>query len=135
MFMHNLHKLFILCVKYLPVIQMAGMLLNNTLYYFKPYTICYIIDYLLGLSIANCVILFIASFIFNFCKWHRLIITANIINITIANYDAIYKINCSDKELLILYYIIAGIFILLSTKIHLIRKDNEHKIKDNKETS
>lgn len=114
---------------------MAGMLLNNTLYYFEPYTICYVIDYLLGFSIANCVILFIASFIFNFCKWHRLIITANAINITIANYDAIYMIPCSDRELLVIYYIVSGIFILLSTKIHIIEKDNEHKIKDNKETS
>lgn len=114
---------------------MAGILINNTLYYSDTYNICYIIDYIFGVSITNCSILFIASFIFNFCKWHRLIITANIINITIANYDAIYIIPCSDKELLIIYYIVAVIFILLSTKIHLIRKDNEHKIKDNKETS
>ena len=63
---------------------MAGMLINNLLYFNDIYCLSYILDYLIGNSIITTFLLIVCSYIFNFCTWHRLIIIANFINITIA---------------------------------------------------
>ena len=79
--------------------QMAGMLLNNTLCYFcTDLDTIYLLDYIIGNSIITTILLFICSYIFNYCVWHRLIILANFINISIANIDAVYHINKNERS-------------------------------------
>lgn len=52
-------KLFVLLIKYMPTIQLVGMLVNNTLYkYDVNLEFDYIGDFLLGNSIANITILY-----------------------------------------------------------------------------
>lgn len=54
-------KLFVLLIKYMPTIQLVGMLVNNTLYkYDINLEFDYIGDFLLGNSIANITILYVA---------------------------------------------------------------------------
>lgn len=53
---------------------MAGMLINNLLYFNDIYCLSYILDYLIGNSIITTFLLIVCSYIFNFCTWHRLII-------------------------------------------------------------
>lgn len=89
-----LRKLLILLIKFIPVIQMAGMLINNLLYFNDIYCLSYILDYLIGNSIITTFLLIVCSYIFNFCTWHRLIIIANFINITIASVD---DVDASDE--------------------------------------
>lgn len=65
---------------------MIGMLFNNILYCFSDiYIISYILDFIIGNSITTTFLLYVCSYVFGFCKWHRFIITANIINLLIAN--------------------------------------------------
>lgn len=100
--------------------QMAGMLLNNTLCYFNlNFNIVYLLDYLIGNSLITTVLLLICSHIFKYCAWHRFIIFANFVNISIANIDAIYHINITDLQLLCVYYIISIIFIIIATTNHI----------------
>lgn len=102
---------------------MAGMLLSNIIYYFYiDRRISYSTDFLIGNSIITTFLIYICSYIFHFCVWHRLIITANFINLCIANYDAIIGIPISDIQLLITYHIIAAIFIIVATIIHIKQK-------------
>ena len=102
---------------------MAGMLFNNILYYFGVCnSLSYIFDFIIGNSIVTTFLLYVCSYVFNFCIWHRLIITANFINITIASLDAIYYLPITDVQLLIIYHIIAIIFIIISTIIHIKKK-------------
>lgn len=80
---------------------MVGMLFNNILYCFSDiYIISYILDFIIGNSITTTFLLYVCSYVFGFCKWHRFIITANIINLLIANLDAYYRIPISDIQLL-----------------------------------
>lgn len=110
---------------------MVGMLFNNILYCFSDiYIISYILDFIIGNSITTTFLLYVCSYVFGFCKWHRFIITANIINLLIANLDAYYRIPISDIQLLIVYHFIAAIFICISTYIHIKNNRNERKIKD-----
>lgn len=107
-------KLFIFLVKYIPVIQMAGMLINNIFYYFNLFlSVCRILDFVLGNSIITTLLLYICSNLFGFCKWHKLLITANIINILLAGIDVLYHIPISDIELLMLYGIVDIIFLFM----------------------
>ncbi len=102
----------LLLIKYIPVMQMAGMLINNTMYYFNiSSTFSYGLDFLLGGSFITILLLYVCSYVFEFCHWHRIINTANFINIGIAHIDFIFCIPINDLELLVTYYIIATIFI------------------------
>lgn len=116
-----LKKLFLILLKYIPVIQMAGMLVSNTLYYFEIYTYCSnIIGFLIGNSIIYTILLYMCSYIFKFCNWYRYLITANLINICIVEYDILFHIPITDYQLLLSYYIVATIFSLLAiySKFH-----------------
>lgn len=113
-------------MKYIPIIQMVGMLFNNTMYYYENvYSINYILDYLIGNSLITTALLFVCSYIFGFCKWYRLIILANIVNITIANIDALWQLPISDVQLLASYYVTYSTFIIIGVYSHVNKKNNE----------
>lgn len=102
---------------------MAGMLINNIFYYIEvDRRISYILDFTIGNSIINTFLIYICSYVFNFCVWHRLIITANIVNLIIANIDVIVGLPVSDTKLLIIYHIVAAIFITIATVNHIHNK-------------
>lgn len=93
---------------------MVGMLFNNLLYYYEDCVeLSNILEFLLGNSFIATILLLICSYTFMFCKWHRLLIYGNFVNICIAYYDAIYHLPISDVELLSSYVIVDIIFILL----------------------
>lgn len=100
---------------------MAGMLVSNTLCYFDINTrISYFIDYVCGNTIITTFLMFVCSFVFKFCNWHRFIIMSNFITVSIAEYDILFTIPITDKQLLLSYYIVATIFSLLAiySKFH-----------------
>lgn len=110
----KLKDIFVLLIKYMPIIQMVGMLFNNLLYYFQVCNqLCYVIDFIIGNSLITTFLLFVCSYIFGFCNWHRLLITSNFVNITIASIDSVYRIPISNLELLILCFIIYLIFLFI----------------------
>lgn len=110
----KLKDVFVLLIKYMPIIQMVGMLFNNLIYYFQLCNeLSYISDFILGNSLITTFLLFVCSYIFGFCNWHRLLIISNFINITIASIDSVYRIPISNLELLILYFIIYLIFLFI----------------------
>lgn len=115
-------KLLILLIKYIPIIQTIGILLNNILYFNDIYYITYILDFTLGNSIITTFLLIVCSYIFKFCIWHRLIIIGNLINIFIACIDSIYKLPITDLTLLLLYHFISIIFIIIATLTHIRNK-------------
>ena len=110
----KLKDIFVLVIKYMPIVQMVGMLFNNLMYYFEiGNNICYIIDFVIGNSIITTILLFICSNLFGFCNWHRLIITSNFINIVIANIDVLFVIPISDLHLISLYFTVYLIFLFI----------------------
>lgn len=104
---------------------MAGMLINNLLYFNNIYHLSYIFDYFIGNSIIATFLLIVCSYTFNFCTWHRIIIVANFINITIASIDAVYKIPITDLQLLALYHFVAVVFIIIATINHINKKNDK----------
>lgn len=106
-----LYKIELLLIKIIPFIIMLFYILNSILSYFN-------IDILLlsvvsGLSILTWLFLFISSFVFRFCVYHRLPLYYIFITDIVNYYDNIIGIPISNRNLFILNIIIAGIFILL----------------------
>ena len=106
-----LYKIELLLIKIIPFIIMFFYILNSILSYFN-------IDILLlsivsGLSILTWLFLFISSFVFRFCIYHRLPLYYILITDIINYYDNIIGIPISNRNLFILNLIIAGVFILL----------------------
>lgn len=55
-------RLFIVLIKYIPIIQMVGMLFNNILYCFSNiYIISYLLDFIIGNSITTTFLLYVCS--------------------------------------------------------------------------
>lgn len=106
--------------------QMVGMLVSNVLYYFDVIgRYVYVMDYISGNSLTCTILLYICSYTFGFCKWHRLMITANLINISIATSDAIYRLPLSNLKLLSSYFIVSAIFITIILYNKFIRKNEK----------
>lgn len=112
---------------------MAGMLINNTLYHLEVPYISIVLDFTIGNSYITTFLLYVCNVIFGFCKWHRIIITANFININIAFIDSSITLPITDIQLLSLYYIVVSIAIIIITINHI--KNAKHKIKYNKKSS
>ena len=93
---------------------MNVLIFNNLLFYFNVFNeFCYIIDFVIGNSLITTFLLFVCSYMFGFCNWHRLIIISNFVNLTIANVDAIIGIPVSDLGLILLYIIVYMIFLFI----------------------
>lgn len=107
-------KSLLLLIKYIPIIQMVGVLLNNTLFYYDILVeFVRLNNYMIGNSVITTILLYVCSYVFKFCNWYRLIVISNFINITIAAVDLIFHIPISNLELLVLYYTIYIIFLII----------------------
>lgn len=123
-------KITLILIKYIPAMQMAGMLVNNTLYYIGINFANNILDIILGNSLLFTILQLSCSYTFKFCVYHRAIIIANLINIIIAYFDTIVSRPVEGYMLLAFYYIVYSVAIISITINHLNRKRYESKIKN-----
>lgn len=105
------HKLLLIILKIIPVITALCYLLNTVL-------ACFGIDasffsHISGMSLFPWLFILIATFVFKFCVYHRMflyyILVCDIINAV----DYYIGIPIDTFNLLILHFIIAGVFMLL----------------------
>ena len=109
----TLYKIELGLLKVIPMILALTALLNSILSYFG--IDLYILSYIGGVSIFTMLFLYLSSYVFKFCEYHRMflhyIVSTWIINVI----DYYVGIPISDLEYLCLQMIIAGIslFIIL----------------------
>lgn len=106
----NLYKIFIIIIKYIPIILAILKIIGLILSYLK--TTSFFLTCLGGTSLLFLIILYILSHLFNFCGTHRLslhyVVSVNIISI----FDYYVGMPLSTTNMFILYLIITGLFIL-----------------------
>jgi hypothetical protein len=109
------HKVFLLIAKWIPVAVAAGILINNTLAMLDVKDVILdLFDITVGSSLAFVIMMYACSYVFNFCYWHKIVITYDLFvlsYILLIRYTNIGE--CSDGLLLTIHYILAGIFIAL----------------------
>ncbi len=120
----TLYKLELLLIKFIPYIIALVYTINTILSYFNIDV--YFLSHLGGMSILTFIFLYVSSFTFRFCIYHRLplyyILICDIINC----YDYYMGISLDDKPLFILHIIMFSIFLLML--VYLKFKQHEQRI-------
>lgn len=112
----RMYKLELLCVKYVPIIIAAIVLLNAILARFDLYIDE--LNYIAGTSFLTLIPMYISSIVYKFCKYHRMFIHYILTHKIVATIDMYIGIPLDDSMLLLLYLIIAGIFAFLALYLH-----------------
>lgn len=121
-----LYKIELYLIKSIPMIISAIYLLNTVLSYYNidvP-----LLSYLGGMSILPIVFLYISSYVFRFCSYHRIFIHYISLNWILDIIDYYWGIPVSDKELFMFYLIISGLACFLALWLH--QKERSRKVKE-----
>ena len=106
-----LYQIELLVIKVIPFIIALCYLLNVVLSYIGLDT--FILSFLGGLSVFPFIFLYLSSFVFRFCIYHRLPLYYIVVSECINYYDNLVGIPIDNRSLFTLNLIIAGVFILL----------------------
>lgn len=109
----NLYKIELYLLKVMPMLIAAIYLINTVLSYYD--IILPVLSYIGGLSLIPIVFMYLSSYVFKFCSYHRMFLHYIVINDLINLVDYYYTLPISDWQLLVLHMSIAGIslFIIL----------------------
>ena len=111
-----LYKAVIVAIKIIPI-------LLATLFLARSILMCIDIDvtwlsYICGMSLIPLLFMYLVSYAFRFCAYHRMFLHYIVVNDTINYIDYYIGIPLQYHELLRLHIIIAGIFMLLILYTH-----------------
>lgn len=105
-----LYKLTLATLKVLPVIMAFSLLLNTICAFFSIGL--QVITHYLGLVIAPLLFMYLTSYVFKFCNYHRIFIhyiaVVELLNIT----DWYIGIPLSNSAICIVHFIISAVFLL-----------------------
>lgn len=109
----DLYKIELYLLKVMPMLLATIYLVNTVLSYYDIITP--VLSYIGGLSFIPLVFMYISSYVFRFCSYHRMFLHYIVINDLINLTDYYYTLPISDWELFILHMSIAGVslFIIL----------------------
>lgn len=109
----TLYKLELYLLKIIPMLLALIAFLNTVLSYFDIDLVIW--SYIGSVSLLPLIFLYMSSYVFRFCEYHRMflhyVVITNVLNV----YDYYVGIPISDRELLVLHMTITGIslFIIL----------------------
>lgn len=109
----SLHKIFLLILKVIPLVNALGCLLNTLFAYYNIETPW--ISFTTGMSLTTWLFIYLATFVFKFCIYHRMFLYYIAVVDIIDTVDYYIGIPLSDYNFLVLHIIITGItlFIIL----------------------
>lgn len=111
-----MYKLEIICVKYIPILIAFIVLLNAILSFFDIYI--NELNYLAGTSLLTLIPMYISSYAFKFCEYHRMFIHYILAHKCLVAVDTYIWIPVSDFTMLLLYLVLAGIFAFIILYCH-----------------
>lgn len=112
----RLHKITIEALKVIPMLLALTTLLNQTLSFFG--IDLEVLGYIGGVSLLPMIFLYIASYCFQFCSYHRMFLHYVVICDIITLIDYYIGIPISSVALFLVNLIIAGISIFIILYLH-----------------
>ena len=112
----RLHKLTIGTLKVIPMLLAVTTLLNQTLSFFN--IDWEILGFVGGVSLLPMIFLYLASYCFRFCSYHRMFLHYVVVCDIITLYDYYIGIPVSSVTLFLLNLIIAGITLFIILYLH-----------------
>lgn len=107
----RLYKIELYLLKIIPIV-LAGIHLINTVFSYYNIDII-ILSYIGSVSLIPLIFLYISSYVFKFCEYHRMFLHYIVVNNLINIYDYYIGIPIDNKQLLITHLIIAGICLII----------------------
>lgn len=107
----SLYKLQLFLIKVIPMV-MAFISLVNTVFSYYDIDLPQL-AYLGGYSILTIISLYVSSYVFRFCEYHRMPIHYISVNWVLNIYDTYVGVPLDDRELLVVYLTITGIFLFI----------------------
>ena len=107
----TLYRVELYLIKTMPIVMCCIAILSTTLSYYDidiP-----ILSYIGGVSLLELLFMYVSSFAFKFCIYHRLPIHYLTIIWIVNLVDEFFRIPVTDKEFMLIHLIVAGIFIIL----------------------
>ena len=112
----RLYRVEVWVIKVIPMLLALTSLLNTILSYFGIDAA--ILSYIGGVSILPLLFLYLSSYVFRFCTYHRLFLHYVSLNWILNIIDYYWGIPVSDKNLFLLFMIITGVFLFLILYYH-----------------
>ena len=112
----RLHKVTIGSLKIIPMLLAAITLLNQVLSFF--YIDWEILSYIGGISLLPMAFLYLASYCFKFCSYHRMFLHYIVVCNILTAYDYYVGIPVSGVALLLINLSIVGVFLFITLYLH-----------------
>lgn len=107
----TLYKFELILLKFIPFILAFVCFLNTVFSYFG--IDLEFLAHIGGISLLTLLFLYVSSYVFKFCMYHRLALHYVVINNVLNIYDYYIGVPLDDRNLFILYLVIAFIFLIL----------------------
>ena len=107
-----LYRIFLYLVKVIPMLCSAIYILNTALSYFSIDVPAF--SYIGGCSVLTILFMYLSSYVFRFCAWHRMFIHYIAVNWILNIVDYHIGIPVSDKGMFLIYTFITGLFMYLT---------------------
>ena len=126
----RVHKLTIGVLKVIPMLLALISLLNSTLSYFGIDIVLF--SYIGSASLLSLSFIYLASYCFGFCAYHRLFLHYVVVNDILCAYDYHIGIPVADIGIFLIHMIVTGIFLYLLLYLHLHDKSIAKTVKKNR---
>lgn len=118
-----LYKVEILVLKVLPMLLSLLYLIGTILNCFNIDVS--LISYLSGVSLIPLLFMYLSSYVFKFCEYHRMFLHYIAFNMIINCLDWYIRIPLSNREFLVLFLVISCIFLFVILYLYLKSRSNE----------
>lgn len=119
----SLYKIELYLIKVIPMVLSGIALLNTVLSYL--YIDVPLLSYLGGVSVLTIAFLYISSYVFRFCAYHRMFIHYITVNWVLNIIDYYIGIPLSNKGLFLMYMVITGITLFIILHYHVKSKETD----------
>ena len=123
----TLYKIFLLTLKYIPVIVTLAYISNTLLCWTKIDTP--VLSNIAGMSLLTWLFIYVATYVFKFCEYHRLLLYYILLDDSINIYDYYFTIPFESHVTLELHTSLIGILVILILVNHV--KSNKKSVVKN----
>lgn len=124
-----LYKVFLVALKYIPILIALSYISNTMLCWFGIDVS--VLSNISGMSLLTWLFMYIATYVFKFCTYHRLLLYFILVDDSINIYDYYFTIPLEDHIMLEIHTSLIGILVIVLLINH-VRNHKKSTDKDNK---
>lgn len=113
----KVNKILIISIKFYPILISLVLCLDNILHYLDIRLV--FLDYCVFQTLSPILLMYLLSYVFSFCHYHRVFIHYMFIEWFLSYYDDSFQIPLSDKYFMYLQMIIFCVFLFTALYLYL----------------